>query len=155
RESSDARVQLGGYTDYLRSSCDGGRRSRQSGQSVPRLHQILRPRAKLGRADETDIAGRAAKCAAGGAFAAKVGDAPSVRETPHLQGRGRKATGRPRTRLGKFELGARLDDDDQGGPTRRAHQEAMAEGSIALPPRCGCTGANRRTWLIWSATELS
>jgi SET domain-containing protein len=31
----------------------------------------------------------------------------------------------------------------------------MAERSIALPPRCGCTGANRRTWLIWPATELS
>ena len=35
---------------------------------MPRLHQILRPRAKLGRADEADIAGRAAKCAATGAF---------------------------------------------------------------------------------------
>src|SRR5262249_12321751 len=53
------------------------RRSRRSGQNVSRLHQILRPRAKLGRADETDIAGRAAKCAATGAFAAKVDDAPA------------------------------------------------------------------------------
>src|SRR6516162_9344106 len=65
------------------------------------------------------------------------------------------SSGQQRTRLGKFELGARLDDDDQGGPTRHAHQEAMAERSIALPPRCGCTGANRRTWLIWPTTELS
>ena len=31
----------------------------------------------------------------------------------------------------------------------------MAERSIALLHRCGCTGANRRTCLIWSATELS
>src|SRR5262245_23465162 len=31
----------------------------------------------------------------------------------------------------------------------------MAERSTALPPRCGCTGANRRTCLIWPATELS
>ena len=42
---------------------------------------------------ETDIAGRAAKCAASGAFAAKVDDAPSARETPHRQGRARKASG--------------------------------------------------------------
>src|SRR5215472_16998492 len=31
----------------------------------------------------------------------------------------------------------------------------MAERSIALLHRCGCTGANRRTCLIWPATELS
>ena len=37
----------------------------------------------------------------------------------------------------------------------RAHQEVMAERSIALLHRCGCTGANRRTCLIWPATELS
>ena len=35
-------------------------------------------RAKFGRADEADIAGGAAKCAATGAFAAKVDDAPSA-----------------------------------------------------------------------------
>src|SRR6516162_6197273 len=64
--------------------------SRRSGQSVPRLHQILQ--AKFGP-HETDIAGRAAKCAASGAFAAKVDDAPSARETPHRQGRARKASG--------------------------------------------------------------
>src|SRR5262245_12006117 len=79
------------------------RRSRRSGQSVPRLHQILRPRAKLGRADETDIAGRAAKCAATGAFAAKVDDAPSARETPQPQGRARKATGRRRRAAANYE----------------------------------------------------
>ena len=53
-------------------------------------------RAKFGRADEANIAGRAAKCAASGAFAAKVDDAPSAREAPHPQGRARKATGRAR-----------------------------------------------------------
>src|SRR5262252_1116657 len=37
----------------------------------------------------------------------------------------------------------------------RAHQEVMAERSIALLHRCGCTGANRRTCLIWPARELS
>ena len=57
---------------------------------------ILRLRAKLGRADETDIAGRAAKCAVTGAFAAKVDDASSTRKTPHPQGRARKVTGRRR-----------------------------------------------------------
>src|SRR5262249_57081578 len=48
-----------------------------------------------------------------------------------------------------------LARDDQVGPTRHAHQEAMAERSIALPHRCGCTGVNRRTCLIWPATQLS
>src|SRR5262245_31590873 len=57
------------------------------------------------------------------------------------------SSGQLASRVGKFELGAHLDDDDQGGPTRHAHQEAMAERSIALPPRCGC--------LIWPAKELS
>src|SRR5262249_7917627 len=57
------------------------------------------------------------------------------------------SSGQLGSRVGKFELSA--------GPTRHAHQEAMAERSIALPPRCGCTGANRRTRLIWHATELS
>jgi len=65
------------------------------------------------------------------------------------------SSGQLGSRVGKFELGARLDDDDQGGPTRHAHQEAMAERSIALPLRCGCTGANRRTCLIWPARELT
>src|SRR5262249_14024724 len=31
----------------------------------------------------------------------------------------------------------------------------MAERSVALPPRCGCTGANHRTCLIWPAREPS
>src|SRR5262245_38435359 len=65
------------------------------------------------------------------------------------------SSGQLGSRVGKFELGARLDRDNQGGSTRHAHQEAMAERSIALPPRCGCTGANRRTCLIWPARELS
>ena len=49
------------------------------------------------------------------------------------------SSGQLGSRVGKFELGARLDGDDQGGPTRHAHQEAMARA----PARCGCTGANR------------
>jgi hypothetical protein len=53
------------------------RRSRRSGQSVSRLHQILRLRAKLGRADETDIAGRAAKCAATGSLPPKSTTPPA------------------------------------------------------------------------------
>jgi hypothetical protein len=52
------------------------------------------PSAKFDRADEADIAGRAAKCAASGAFAAEA-DA-SAREAPYPQRRARKATGRAR-----------------------------------------------------------
>src|SRR5215831_13475863 len=33
------------------------------------------------------------------------------------------SSGQPRSRAGKFELGAHLDDDDQGGPIRRVHRE--------------------------------
>src|SRR5262249_50839952 len=116
------------------------------------------PRAKLGRADETDITGRAAKCAATGAFAAKVDDAPSARETPHPQGCAESdrpktlSSGQRGSRVGKFELGARLETMTKA---RHAHQEVKAERSIALLHRCGCTGANRRTCLIWPATELS
>src|SRR5262249_41929458 len=47
------------------------------------------------------------------------------------------------SRVGKFELGARLD------------QASVAERPIALPPRRGCAGANHRTYLIWPARELS
>src|SRR5262249_33800717 len=76
-----------------------------------RPHQILRPRAKLGRADETDIAGRAAKCAATGAFAAKGDDAPSARETPHPQGRAR---------------GKRPAEDAEQRPTRKPRGQIRA-----------------------------
>ena len=65
------------------------------------------------------------------------------------------SSGQLGSRVGKFELGARLETMTKAAPTRHAHQEAMAERSTALPPRCGCTGANRRTCLIWPATELS
>src|SRR6516164_9851521 len=73
------------------------------------------------------------------------------------------------SRAGKFELGARLDEDDQGGPMRRVQSGKCRMSylvseewlrhwwlrSIALPPRCGCAGANRRTCLIWPAREPS
>jgi hypothetical protein len=101
----------GRYRDYSRSSCDGDRD--EAGKVCLGFIKFC-ARAKFGRADEADIAGRAAKCAASGAFAAKVDAAPSAREAPHPQGRARKATGQRRRaaanqepRLGKFELGAR------------------------------------------------
>jgi len=53
--------------------------------------------------------------------------------------------------VGKFELGARLDGDDQGGPTRHAHQEAMAERSIALPPDV----VARARIVIWTEADKS
>src|SRR5262249_47895124 len=56
--------------------------------------------------------------------------------------------------MGKFELGARLETMTKAA-RQDTHQEVMAERSIALLHRCGCTGANRRTCLIWPATELS
>src|SRR5262249_11868178 len=83
---------------------------------------------------------------------------PQRWRNPHPQGRARKATGRRRRAGASYDAAwakSSLARDDQGGPTRHAHQEAMAERSIALPHRCGCTGANRRTCLIWPATELS
>ena len=76
-------------------------------QSVPRLHQILRPRAKLGRADETDIAGRAAKCAATGAFAAKVDDAPAPAKPLTLKDVRGKRPAEDAGQRGQIQLGAR------------------------------------------------
>ena len=134
-------------------------------------------RAKFGRADEANIAGRAAKCAASGAFAAKVDDAPSAREAPHPQGRARKATGRARRAAANKEpawanssLARDLTTMTKAktcapGGRQMPHmcyrcqggvaQALVTERSIALPPRCGGTGANRRTCLIWPARELS
>ena len=44
--------------------------------------------------------------------------------------------------MGKFELGARLETMTKAA-RQDTHQEVMAERSIALLHRCGCTGANR------------
>src|SRR5262249_54811931 len=92
RESSHARVQLAATeTIRVRAATVGGDRG-EAGRVCLGFIKFC-ARAKFGRADEADIAGGAAKCAATGAFAAKVDDAPSAREAPHPQGRARKATG--------------------------------------------------------------
>ena len=117
-----------------------------------------RPRAKLGRADETDIAGRAAKCAVTGAFTAKVDGQRPRNPSPSRTGAG---SDRPKTpssgqlgsRVGKFELGARLETMTkaarQNMRARRRWLRDLGRENVIAGTDCG-PGGRVHSELAWA-----
>src|SRR5262245_18776865 len=104
-------------------------RSRRSGRVCLGFIKVWRPRAKLGRAHETDIAGRAAKCAATGAFAAKVDDAPALAKPLTL----------------KDVRGKRPAEDAGQRPTRKPRGQIRAWRAMTKAARQDMR--TRRRWL--------